>query len=112
VDDLKEFWEKIFLFLKEYSISRIVEVCREMDWSKVASNPVVWLVTLAVVGTMIWKQQIKLLVGLCSLVAFLALLQYALPPAGQSMEMDKLVHFVGGSAVLAAVNLYFLFVRQ
>lgn len=112
MDALTAFWEKIFGFLKEYSISRIVEVCREMDWSDIASNPLVWLLTISVVVFMIWKQQVKLLVGLCSLVVFLVLLQYALPPAGQSMEMEKIVHFVGGSAVLAGLNLYFIFVKQ
>ncbi len=112
MDFLKEVWNRFFLFLKEYDAAHIMEVLREADWSSILTNPLAWIVTLSLVGVMIWKKQLKMLVLMCSLVAFLVLLQVTLPASGDSMELSRILQFIGGSALLAGVNLYFLFVRQ
>lgn len=109
---LKEYWEHFVSFLKKYDAAHIMEILREADWNSILTNPLAWIATFFLFGVMIWKKQLKMLVFVCSMAAFVALLQTTLPPSGESMELSRILQFIGGSALLAGVNLYFLFVRQ
>ncbi len=109
---LLELWDAFLSFLAEYDAARLMELLRELDWSSLLANPIVWVVTLSLLVIMIWKKQFTMLVLVCSLVAFVVLLQSTLPPEGEAMELSEILKFIGGSALLAGLNLYFLLVRQ
>ncbi|GLI33099.1 hypothetical protein [Desulforhabdus amnigena] len=109
---MKEFWESFLHFLKEYDSQKIAGVIRDIDWSAAVRNPWAWVVGVSLLSFLIWKKQIKLMVFGVSLLLLTALLQHTLPPAGESMSLDKLLQFMGGAVALGGVNLYFLFMRE
>ncbi len=109
---MKEIWNGFVSFLKEHDAAYLLSTLRGLDWQALLTNPLFWVVTLSVSGVMIWKKQLKLLILICSFAIFVVLLQVTLPPAGESMDMSGLLQFIGGSAILVIVNLYFFLVRQ
>lgn len=112
MEKLTAFWAGFIHFLKEYDSNKIAAVLREIDWAALARNPAAWIVGVPLVILMIWKKQVKLMVLGISMVLFMVLLQHTLAPPGESMSLEKLVQFIGGSIALAGVNLYFFFMRQ
>ena len=111
-ETIKEMWGKLGVFLTEYDIQKISEVVRQLDWREQLSNPVVWVVGIAIVVLTIWKRKISLLIMAGSFVLFMLLLQNTLPPPGQSIPLNKVLEFLGGSVLLLAVNVYFLILRE
>jgi hypothetical protein len=83
-----------------------------MKWEEVLTNPYVWLVSLPLVGYMLWKKRFKTLVLLSSLAAFLYLVKVTFPPSETSVPLDRLLKFIGGTVALCVLNLYLVFVRS
>ncbi|WP_448384210.1 hypothetical protein [Desulfosoma sp.] len=46
------------------------------------------------------------------MIAFIVLLHYTLPPAGEAFSPGKLLPFAGGCLGLLALNIYFLIIRN
>ena len=109
---LKEYWDGFVQFLADYSIQKILEVIRELQWKELAGNPLVWLIGGSALIVMIWRRMIRLMISLVSLVAFFVMLQYTLPTPGETMQLNNLLLFIGGSSVLLLVNLYYVFIRE
>ncbi len=112
MDTLKEIWNGFVSFLKEHDVAYFLDALRGLDWQELLTNPVFWVVALSFSGFMIWKKQLKMFVLLVSMAAFVMLLQVTLPPAGESMDLSSILEFIGGSAILAIINLYFFLIRQ
>ena len=66
---IKEYFEKLISLLAEYDIRKILEAIRKLEWQEQLANPIAWLVVLPPLIYLIWRQQIRLLVLLCSFVA-------------------------------------------
>lgn len=112
MERLQEYWKSFVEFLTEYKIEKVSEVVQNLDWKEIIRNPLVWIITLSLMGLIIWKQQFKLLLVLASFVAFVFLIQVALPPGGQSIPLSSLLKFVGGTMALIGINVYFLIIRS
>lgn len=112
METITDYWKSFVEFLSVYKTEKISEVIRSLDWQEVIRNPVVWVVTLSLLGVVVWKRQFKILVLVASVVVFVVLLQFTLPPAGQSIPLESLLKFVGGTMLLLAVNVYFLIIRN
>lgn len=112
MENVEHYWKSFLEFLTEYRTEKISEVIRNLDWQELIRNPVVWLVSLTLLGFIVWKQQIKLLIMMASVVAFVFLLQVTLPPTGQAIPLASLLKFVGGTMALLALNVYFLIIRS
>lgn len=111
MDQLKRFWEVFLDFLSTYDSYKVMEIVHDLKWEDVSSNPYVWLIGLPSIGYMLYKRRIKTLVLLSSMVGFLYLLKITLPASGEAIPFEKLMTFIGGCVVLAALNLYFIFMR-
>lgn len=98
--------------LTEYSISKIGEVFRTLDWVEVLSDPMSWAIALPVVLVMILRKAYRLLLLGVSVLAAVALLHYTLPSPGQSIPLERLLMFMVGGAALVGVNVYFLIMRD
>lgn len=105
------YWKSFLEFLTEYKTEKIGNLIRNLDWQEVIRNPIVWVVSLTILGLMVWKQQFKLLIVMASAVAFVFLLQLTLPPAGQAISLTNLLQFVGGTMALLGANVYFLIIK-
>lgn len=105
-------YEGLAKFLADYDAHKMAEVIRTLDWGKLLSESTTWFIVLPPVLLLVWRKAYRFLLLLASLVVFVFLLQYTLPPAGQSMPLNKLLEFIGGTMVLVVVNLYFLLMRE
>ncbi|MCE5244306.1 MAG: hypothetical protein ABFD98_18305 [Syntrophobacteraceae bacterium] len=108
METLKAYWTGFVNFLIECDMNRVAEVLRKLDWTDVLRNPWVWLVTIAFLLCVLVKRAFRTLLFTVSLVLFAILLQHTLPPPGESLQLSSLLRFVGGSMVLAVVNIYYL----
>lgn len=109
---MKEFFSDFVGFLAHYDFQTFMDMVRTLDWWKLAANPYLWGMVLVVMGLAIWKRQLELLILVVSIFLFLALAQHSIPPAGQTISLDKILEFMVGSAVLIGVNVYFLIIRE
>jgi hypothetical protein len=111
LEQLRKIWDAFINFLATYDSSKITELLRNLKWQEVVANPYVWLIGLPTLGYLLVRKRFKTLISLFSLAGFLYLLQYTFPSSGENIPLDKLLTFIGGSVLLAVVNLYFLFMR-
>ena len=112
MENLEQYWKSFVDFLAEYKTEKISSVIRNLDWQELIRSPIVWVVTLSILGLIVWKQQFKLLILMASAVAFVVLLQFTMPPAGQSIQLTSLLQFAGGTMALLGINVYFLIIRN
>ncbi|NLI82680.1 MAG: hypothetical protein GX443_13475 [Deltaproteobacteria bacterium] len=105
-------WERFTKFLSEYDSHALSEAIRNLDWGAAVSDPVTWLIVLPPLVFCVFKKALRFLLLMGSLVALVFLLQHTMPPSGQSMPLNKLLEFIGGSLVLVVLNLYFLFMKS
>ncbi|RLB05520.1 MAG: hypothetical protein DRG83_02425 [Deltaproteobacteria bacterium] len=102
-------WEKFVDFMKEYDLSRVMEVIRSIDWHAVLTNPIFIGLTLGFLGFTIYKKRLKLLVITLSLIAFVFLVQMVTPQGGEYVPKEKIFMFIGGGIGLAILNVYLFF---
>jgi hypothetical protein len=112
VETIKNIWGSFVQFLSEYNVEKIVQAIQQLDWHALLTNPVAWMIAIPLLIFIIWKRRLNLLILFCSFIVFAYLLQNTLPPAGESVPLNKLLEFLGGSVVLLAVNIYFLILRE
>ncbi len=109
---MKELWDAVVGFLKEYNMSKAGEALRNVEWTKLLHEPLFWGAVVLFLGWVVWKKAVRSLLVVCSLIAFVVLLHYTLPPAGEAFSLSKLLPFAGGCLGLLAVNIYFLIIRN
>ena len=109
---MKEYPLRVWNFFVTHDFPTLLEAIRQLQWSDVLRSAYTWLIVLPILAALFWTKSIKILVALVSLVAFLLLLQYTLPPASDKMALSDLLTFLGGFAAIAAINLYFIFIRE
>ncbi|MHC1741974.1 MAG: hypothetical protein AB9873_02965 [Syntrophobacteraceae bacterium] len=112
METVGNYWKSFVEFLTEYKVDKVSDVIRGLDWQEVIRNPIFWVVSLALLGLILWKQQFKLLIVMASFVAFVFLTQLTLPPGGQAIPLTSLLEFVGGTMTLLAINVYFLIIKN
>lgn len=111
MERVQQYWKTVVDFLTEYKVEKVSDVLRKLDWSEVLRSPIFWVISLTILGLIVWKQQFKLLILMASLVAFVFLAQFTLPAGGQSIPLTSLLQFVGGTMALLGLNVYFLIIR-
>lgn len=112
MENLKAVWDSIVKFLTDYDAKKIAEVLRKVDWAEVIKEPLTWVIGVPVLIFFVWRKQYRVLLFAASSVLFLLLLQNTLPHSGQSMELPKILEFIGGTIILVGLNLYFLIMRD
>jgi hypothetical protein len=112
IETLKEYWDAFVKFLTEYNANTLAEKLQEVDFGALLTDPLFWFVSLVLFGLAVWRKQIKLMIFAVSLVGFFFLLQSTLPKGGQSLSLESLVKFGGGTLALLALNFYFLLIRE
>lgn len=105
-------FESLKKFLLEWDLLKVQEAVRDLDWGKVLATPAVWLVSVPVLGYMVWKRQFRMMLLLASLLVFTLMLPQMMPADGETIPFSKLILFLGGTLALVLINLYFLFVRR
>jgi hypothetical protein len=108
---IKEYWQKLVAFLAEYDLQKVSDLVREVEWRDLGNHPSFAAVGFALLLYMVFKKRFKTILVLASLVLFLGLVKYTVPPDGGNIPLDKLITFIGGSVILAGANLYVLFMR-
>lgn len=109
---LYELWEEFINFLAEYDSRKITEIFRQLNWDEVLYKPLFWALVVPTFGYLLWKRRFQTLLLIFSLVLFVMLALYTLPPTGQPIPLSKILTFAGGGMALVAVNLYFFFVKS
>lgn len=109
---MKETWNAVLTFLKEYNMTKAAEALRNVDWNAILHQPIFWGAVILFLGWVVWKKAFRSLLVACSLVAFVFLLHYTLPPSGETFTLQKLLPFAGGCLGLLALNIYFLIIRN
>lgn len=112
MEKMRKIWDAIVNFLVTYDSRKMSQLLADLKWEEVLRNPLVWLIGLPTLGYMLYRKKFKTLVLIASLAAFLYLLQITFPPSAQTIPLESLLRFIGGSVFLCVLNLYFLFVRQ
>lgn len=109
---MKEYLLRAYDFLAAHDFQTLMESMRQLDWHQVLKSGYTWLIVLPIMITIFWTRRFKILIALGSMVGFLLLLQYTLPPAGEQIPLHDLLTFLGGSVALVGLNLYILFIRE
>ncbi len=102
-------WDKFVQFIKEYDLSRVMQLVRTIDWHKLLTNPIVIGVTIGFLGFTIYKKRLKPLVLTLSLIAFIFLVQLVTPQGSEYVPKEKIFMFIGGGIGLAILNIYIFF---
>ncbi len=108
---LAQYWRQLLEFLKEYDTERVTRLIRATDWNVLLHRPLFWLITVPLLGWLVWKKYFRMMLLGLSLIAFVVLVQQTLPESG-SVPLDRILAFIGGCLVLIAINFYFLFIRR
>jgi len=111
MDYLVTIWQAFISFLAEYDSRKIATILQAMDWQEVLKDPRVWCAGVPALAYLLWKRHFHALLLLVSLALFVMLVMNTLPGPGQSIPLNKILTFIGGSVALVGVNLYFFLVR-
>lgn len=111
MERLKTIWESITAFLATHDLQKVSSLLKALEWQDLLQHPAYGVAGLVLIAYLVVKKRLKTIMVLCSLLLFLALLQHTVPAPGESVPLSRLLTFVGGSALIAGVNLYFLLIR-
>lgn len=109
---MKEFMHSVYNFFVTNDFPTLLEHLRGMEWNVILRSVYTWMIIVPFMGLLIWTKSVKTIVAIVSLGLFVVLLKTSLAPAGEAMPLHDLLMFMLGTFSLAAVNLYFLFIRQ
>ena len=109
---MKATWDNFIELLKDYDLNTIIELLRQIEWHNLLVSPWLWAAVIPFLALVIWKKRISLLILAVSFVLFVWLLQNSLPPPGETIPLNSLLEFIGGTVVLLGVNMYFLLIRE
>jgi hypothetical protein len=109
---LRNGWNGFVKFLTDNDAATLAESARKIDFGELLTNPLFWVVSIALLVLAVWRKQVKLMLLAVSVVAFFFLLQNTLPPAGQSLSLKGLLKFGGGTLAIVGMNFYFLLIRR
>ncbi len=109
---MKEFMHSVSNFFVTNDFPTLLEYVRGMEWNVILRSVYTWMIVIPVFGLLVWTKSIKTIVSVVSLGLFVVLLKTSLAPAGEAMPLHDLLMFMLGTFGLAAVNLYFIFIRQ
>ncbi|OEU47715.1 MAG: hypothetical protein BA872_08100 [Desulfobacterales bacterium C00003060] len=105
-------WSDIFSALKAMDFKRLNEILAGVDVLTLLKNPWVIAVTIIISVVLIIRHMEKTLVTLLSIPALLVIFQKTIQDTSSlEVSLQKLLIFVGGLVVIAAVNIYFHVVR-
>lgn len=111
-ETLKNGWQGFVGFLTDNDSSTVMESIRKIDYNELLGSPLFWFISIVLLALAIWRKQVKLMLLAASAVCFVFLLQNVLPTSGQTLSLDGLLKFGGGTLAIVGVNFYFLLVRQ
>jgi uncharacterized membrane protein len=109
---MQNLFKPVIDFLAANDFPTLMESIRQLQWSDVLKSIYTWLIFIPPLTAIVWTKRFKFLLTLASLVIFVVLLQYTLPPPDKKIMLDDLVEFLGGTFVLVATNIYFLIIRE
>jgi hypothetical protein len=105
-------WTDIIQAVKDLDFHRFNELVGELDALAVLKDPWVIVIMVVVCVVFIIRGMEKALVTFLSIPALLVLFQKTVQGSDAlDFEGEKLVIFIGGFMAVAAVNVYFYFVR-
>lgn len=108
----KNGWDSFVKFLTDNDAGTLAESIRKIDFGELLTNPLFWVVSIALLVLAVWRKQVKLMLLAFSAVAFFFLLQNTLPPGGENLSLEGLLKFGGGTLAIVGVNFYFLLIRR
>jgi hypothetical protein len=109
---MEGFLKSVGNFLSEHTAGKIGQTLQKLDWEKIVSDPMTWVIALPVILLLILRKAYRIILLGVSVLAVFALLHYTLPAPGQSIPLERLVMFMVGGAAVAGVNIYFLIMRE
>ena len=97
--------------LQPFETQNVIAFLKELSMQTVTDNPkVTFLIFLAFLYGL-WRWSRFVLLFVFSLLSFIMLIRYALPPPGTELTVNSTLPFVLGSMGVASVLLYFIFIR-
>ena len=109
---MKELLNKIFDFLATHDFPTLLKSINKLEWSQVAGSAYTWLIILPILIFLIWTRKYKIIVAMASFCLFLLLIQKTISPSGETLSLNDLFIFLGGTVALFGLNIYLIFVRQ
>ncbi|MFP3870614.1 MAG: hypothetical protein ACLFVT_07025 [Syntrophobacteria bacterium] len=106
-------WSDILSSLKAMDFQRLNEILGHLDTVTLLKHPVVIVCMIVICAVLVIRGMERAFVTFVSIPVFLVLFQKTVQ--GQDpleFSPEKLVLFVGGFLAIAAVNVYFHFVRK
>jgi len=105
-------WSDIISALKDLDFQRLNEILTGIDMLTLLKNPYVIAFMVICCLVFIVKGMERTLVTFLSVPAFLVLFQHTVEGTNAlDFDAEKLLVFCGGFIAIAAVNIYFYFVR-
>jgi hypothetical protein len=107
-------WSDFLSALKEMDFKKMNKILADVDVLTLLINPWVIAIMVIISAVLLFRRGVKALVTFLSIPALLILFQRTIQGSHVTeleFSADRLLIFVGGFLVIAAVNVYFHFVR-
>lgn len=105
---LSTLWE----IIKTYDIQKILDLVHSINWLELSKSPVAWAVTAVILFIIIITKRYRYIIVALSVVAFVFLIDKTLPAQLENIELKNLLGFFAGTAAIAALNFYLLFIKE
>jgi hypothetical protein len=110
--DKQQLIEKTTETLRPFETSNLMATMQSLTLAQIFTNPVVLIIVTGVLFFGILKRSKPVLLTLFFLIAMIAFMRYAMPPAGQELTLSSIGPFIGFGVVIGGVIIYFTMVKS
>ena len=109
---MKEVLTHIQNFLASQSLPVILQEIQNGGITAIAKNTYTWLLAGTLCIYLLWTKKFKLIIALASIYPLAMLTQKTLAESGDKLDLNTVLIFISGTAVIIGVNVYLLFIRD
>jgi hypothetical protein len=110
--DKQQLIEKTTETLRPFETSNLMATMQSLTLAQIFTNPVVLIIVTGVLFFGILKRSKPVLLTLFFLIAMIAFMRYAMPPAGQELTLSSIGPFIGFGVAIGGVIIYFTMVKS
>lgn len=112
METLNKVLSKLWEIIKTYDIQKILDLVHSINWLELLRSPITWAVTAVIFFIIIITKRYRYIIVGLSVAAFVFLMDKTLPAQLENIELKNLLGFFAGTAVIAALNFYILFIKE
>ena len=109
---MKEALTQIQNFLTSQNLPTVMKELEKGGLNVLMKSAYTWMIVAPLSIYLLWTRKFKAIIFIVSLFLLVLLAQKTLAQSGDQIELPNVLMFVLGTAALAGLNFYLLFVRE